>query len=141
MSLQSVQKLIGATACKICGRQSLNVSVNNSFGFALQLSVACSDCDFQHAEYNSGWCKEKSKRNTFDINTRMVKAISSIGRGYAALERFCIALNMKPMTHTSYDCILRKVVQGTETSTQELLVKARQEVKMAHIEVNLLLQG
>lgn len=140
LSLQSLQNLIGVTACKICGNQSLNISVRNTFGFALQLSVACSECDFEHTTYNSEWCKEKSKRRTFDVNIRMVKAISSIGKGYAALERFCIALNMKPMAHTSYDSILLKVQRGTETSTQELLVKARQEVKKAHIEVNPLLE-
>lgn len=85
LSLQSLQNLIGATACKICGNQSLNVSVRNTFGFALQLSVACSECDLEHTVYNSEWCKEKSKRRTFDVNIGMVKAISSIGKGYAAL--------------------------------------------------------
>ena len=55
---------------------------------------SCKSCEFLISEYTSIRASENSERPSFDTNRQIVKAFSDMGKGYAAMETFSLAVNI-----------------------------------------------
>lgn len=89
--------------CPSCnaGKLRLHEKLNEKKGLASLLVLNCSNdqCDYEKDFYTSKHCRGKF----FDVNTRIVYAMRSIGQGYASIEKFNALMNLpKPMVATSY---------------------------------------
>ncbi|KAJ4445343.1 hypothetical protein ANN_07148 [Periplaneta americana] len=59
-----------------------------------------------------------------------------MGQGYASLQLFCSSMNMKPMTHKTFDMHLTKIKAVCREVVSNVLSQTRQSVKEAYFEVD-----
>ena len=114
----------------MCKRGYLDIN------FAAKMELKCSECDFTESEYTSSRLVSKSKRPPFDINQRVTHAFTIIGKGYAALEQFCMVMNMSIMSKTSFHCHLESFGKAASKTVDSLLTDVRLEVKKAYAELS-----
>lgn len=98
--------------------------------------MSCSTCSFSQSEYTSVRCNDNSSRPSFDVNRRGVKAFNAIGKGYAAMETFCMTLNMNCMSHSVFDSHVVKIHSAAIQSADQLMERARKEVREKYIEID-----
>ncbi|GBM79361.1 hypothetical protein AVEN_32971-1 [Araneus ventricosus] len=87
--------------CNTCKNSSLRVVFGRAYGFCQDLKVVCDFCDkvINEVETSKQIIKNENGLNQpFDINLRATQAFLSFGRGYTALEKFCMFLNMRLMS-------------------------------------------
>ena len=79
--------------CKECHECQLMLIDDDSqcMGCASCLSVWCSSCGRSEVFYTS-----EKLGHCFEINRRMTYAMTLLGCGLSAMERFCSAMNMPP---------------------------------------------
>ena len=76
-------------------------------GLANCLAVQCNGCDFEHEFTTSN----KTESWAFDVNTRIVYSMRSIGQGHSGIETFCTLMDMpKPLTKNNYKKIVDHIV-------------------------------
>ena len=65
-----------------------------------------------------------------EVNTRMVSFVRAIGRGYSALESFCLSLNSPaPMTSKNNKKVFRRILAASRAVAIESMTKAADEDK------------
>ncbi|GFS69769.1 hypothetical protein NPIL_299031 [Nephila pilipes] len=101
--------------CIKCKKHGIhfNFSRQNQ-GLATEPFICCDSCDFKQPVLNTIITQSltnKGLTNVHEVNTRLLYAMRSIGKGYAAKE-FCGVMNLPPITkcfyelsHTLYDAI------------------------------------
>lgn len=136
LSIQGLQNFLCLAACSECSEKCLSVSITESHGFAHKLTMSCSSCGYSNSTYSSSRAVEVSKRPSFDVNKRLVKAFNSMGKGYGAMEIFAMSMNMKPMSHATFDNHVRKIHKASTESADYYLQAARKEVRKRYIQLD-----
>ncbi|KAJ4440372.1 hypothetical protein ANN_08513 [Periplaneta americana] len=85
-----------------------------------EISRKIKAADFLADETSGVSSKFQIAPSWFDVNKRIVKAFSDMGKGYGALEIFSVSLNMRSMFHSSYDNLLLRVRQSAVSSASSL---------------------
>lgn len=125
-----LQSIISNVSCKECSESSLEVEFSKPNGFAQNIKVICNNCRFRFTNSTSN--KVSDKENAFDINRRAVVAITEIGKGHAALEKFSYNMNLNCMDSKVFTRHLKLVHSSCVKSTCELLENVRTKVKQSH---------
>lgn len=97
--MRIIQTLIG----NLAGPRSLALKMSNQRGFAAKLSVSCISCDEL-----AGPCFTSEKiddTQNDDVNRRVVKAYTTLGKGYTALEHVCLVMNVPVMSSITFNNI------------------------------------
>lgn len=89
MKLECLKLLIAVCRCPDCSNISLTVELGKNFGYAQDIKLRCTTCEF-YTEVNSS-SKEKGKE--YDVNRRAVHAFVELGKGHAAAQLFSSFMN------------------------------------------------
>lgn len=133
--LRSLYK--NALCCK-CFKESVTAQIRNTFGFSRKVVVKCENCGYVLNEIYTCSQKQKSQNNKsmFDINKKVVESFNRFGRGYAALEIFCLGMDMNIMSKYTYYNILNHIVRDGKVFANHVLEESRRQVREAHIKEN-----
>lgn len=118
--------LLTICACKSCGEE-LAYSTNRLCGLATSCKLHCTQCDLEVSYTNSEQIKGT---NLYEINSRLVYALRTIGKGQTSGTIMCAVLNLpKPPTKfTRYNEVLGKATKTVCTNAmKEAIEKAVQE--------------
>ncbi|GFX82184.1 uncharacterized protein TNCV_4398431 [Trichonephila clavipes] len=86
--------------CKYCTNCTLVIKQHHSMGYSTKMELLCESC---HESYGSVFSSfQEEAKNSHDINSKLVSAFLSIGRGHAALETFSSVLNMPTMDRKTF---------------------------------------
>ncbi|GFX22915.1 uncharacterized protein TNCV_3911621 [Trichonephila clavipes] len=87
-------ELLQKVPCKYCTNCTLVIKQHHSMGYSTKMELLCESC---HESYGSVFSSfQEEAKNSHDINSKLVSAFLSIGRGHAALETFSSVLNNGP---------------------------------------------
>ncbi|GFW87110.1 uncharacterized protein TNCV_5124641 [Trichonephila clavipes] len=93
-------ELLQKVPCKYCTNCTLVIKQHHSMGYSTKMELLCESC---HESYGSVFSSfQEEAKNSHDINSKLVSAFLSIGRGLAALETFSSALNMPTMDRKTF---------------------------------------
>jgi len=123
-----LSKFLENLPCKYCLDINSRVTITNVFGFAQTISVHCNSCNQTNSFLTSQRIHHKnneSKRNNpFDVNRRIVKTFSSIGKGHMAMQTFSMCMNMPCLHHSAFDKHMRQLVVVSKQCSEECLKNA-----------------
>lgn len=131
VNTNSVKSLVKNLACPQCKELSLTLNVSNKIGFAQKFCVECSYCTTVAETFTSDHNKQ-----TFDVNRRVVKHFISNGQGFAALEKFCIVMNMGGMSSSTFSKYSKNLSQAAIEVGQINVEKARERVRQVYRELD-----
>ena len=66
----------------------------------------------------------------------MVESFLDIGKGYSAMEQFCLSMGMSCMSSSNFNCHLKNITSESRVVREEVLSDARKVVRQAHIDLN-----
>ncbi|GFX13274.1 uncharacterized protein TNCV_2906971 [Trichonephila clavipes] len=87
--------------CKYCTNCTLVIKQHHSMRYSTKMELLCESCHVKAMEVFFQVSKKRPK-NSHDINSKLVSAFLSIGRGHAALETFSSVLNMPTMDRKTF---------------------------------------
>lgn len=88
-----LQTLIKKLAFPVCLQRDLELSTKHNLGYCSSLSVVCKNCAGDNIVCTPTSVKLPESAG-YDVNRRMTKAVTSLGKGHAALEQFSLIMNM-----------------------------------------------
>lgn len=132
-----ITELFALVACNYCGQKQLAVNISENLGFVRKLTLTCDACKEEYgASYtsprNNYSTTNTSGRASFLLNTRMVDAFVSLGKGYNALEQFGMEVGMPVLSKTSFLDHLRETYASSDKFCEKFLEKAREAVRNVH---------
>lgn len=141
---KSLHNLVKSFPCKGCFNTNLTIEVEERSGLACKFKVVCTDCHLVQSESCSSdrdlVSKDsntpRSSRPAFLVNTQFAKAFSNFGKGYAAMERFAMEMNMKVASSSNYYNTMKAVHRDQLTTVTVSLNAARAEVRKAYIDAD-----
>ncbi|GFU73744.1 uncharacterized protein TNCV_1000161 [Trichonephila clavipes] len=75
---------------------------------------------------------ERQGNTVPDINLRITKAFSNIGKGYSAIEKFCMAVNVYPFSSRTYSKCIKLLQTAYGIATETLQSEVHREVGKAY---------
>ncbi|GFU80298.1 hypothetical protein TNCV_3520751 [Trichonephila clavipes] len=93
VDFNQVNNLLRSAKCQYCEKQTLKLELGAKLGFSYNLKLLCSNCDENKTVVNTSL---KSVQTSHDVNLRITQAFSHIGKGYSAIEKFCMVMNIDP---------------------------------------------
>ncbi|GFW04649.1 uncharacterized protein TNCV_4446561 [Trichonephila clavipes] len=93
-------ELLQKVPCKYCTNCTLVIKQHHSMGYSTKMELLCESC---HESYGSVFSSfQEEAKNSHDINSKLMSAFLSIGRGHAALKTFSSVLNMPTMDRKTF---------------------------------------
>lgn len=111
-----------AVKCLNCESTGLGLSIEEAnCGVSVELRLKCSSCSYTH-RFNSS--KKQESTNLFEVNSRLVYAMRSIGRGAEATRMFCGLMNLPPppAKFNKYNQVLLQAAKETCEDTMSAAV-------------------
>lgn len=109
------------------------MELGEKYGFSHQLKLSCKTCASNSEIFTSRRLpSENSKASHFDVNVRAVQAILDISGGHAAVEKFCMALNMPLMSSKTFNAIKQYLSDKYQIASKTLLSSVHKKVKKAY---------
>ena len=128
MDVEILSDIFCELNCPSCNTNKLKLHerLNQKKGLASLLVLNCNECDYEREFYSSQLCRDKF----FDVNTRIVYAMRSIGQGYSSIEKFNALMNLpKPMAATSYEKTVSSLLKASHEVAEETMKEAAEELK------------
>lgn len=124
---KNLSQLFEKMLCPSCSVSGLKLEAKQKSGFNSELTVKCENCEGSIASVSSSM--KISDEAGYDVNTRVVKAFSSISKGHAAVEQFSMIMNMDCISKNLYNKCSVTVQKLGKMSGIECLSKARARVR------------
>ena len=128
MDVEILSDIFCELNCPSCNTNKLKLHerLNQKKGLASLLVLNCNECDYEREFYSSQLCRDKF----FDVDTRIVYAMRSIGQGYSSIEKFNALMNLpKPMAATSYEKTVSSLLKASHEVAEETMKEAAEELK------------
>ncbi|GFX79276.1 retrovirus-related Pol polyprotein from transposon 412 [Trichonephila clavipes] len=71
----------------------------------------------------------KSIQTSHDVNLRITQAFSHIGKGYSAIEKFCMVMNIDPFSSTTYAKCARRLHNAYTLASENIFAEIHREIK------------
>ncbi|GFS98266.1 uncharacterized protein TNCV_4903111 [Trichonephila clavipes] len=71
----------------------------------------------------------KSVQTSHDVNLRITQAFSHIGKGYSAIEKFCMVMNIDPFSSTTYGKCARRLDNAYTLASENIFAEIHREIK------------
>ncbi|GFU14378.1 uncharacterized protein TNCV_3097831 [Trichonephila clavipes] len=71
----------------------------------------------------------KSVQTSYDVNLRITQAFSHIGKGYSAIEKFCMVMNIDPFSSTTYGKCARRLDNAYTLTSENIFAEIHREIK------------
>ncbi|GFX96031.1 hypothetical protein TNCV_2289211 [Trichonephila clavipes] len=65
----------------------------------------------------------KSVQTSHDVNLRITQAFSHIGKGYSAIEKFCMVMNIDPFSSTTYGKCARRLDNAYTLASENMCTR------------------
>ncbi|GFX98657.1 uncharacterized protein TNCV_1502351 [Trichonephila clavipes] len=85
-----------------------------------------SNCDENKTVVNTSL---KSVQTSHDVNLRITQAFSHIGKGYSAIEKFCMVMNIDPFSSTTYGKCARRLDNAYTLASENIFAEIKREIK------------
>ncbi|GFU59885.1 uncharacterized protein TNCV_4726511 [Trichonephila clavipes] len=85
-----------------------------------------SNCDENKTVVNTSL---KSVQTSHDVNLRITQAFSHIGKGYSAIEKFCMVMNIDPFSSTTYGKCARWLDNAYTLASENIFAEIHREIK------------
>lgn len=137
VDLAVLTNFVKGLPCKFCFDINSEFLPTKQKGFAQEISFHCLSCDQITSFETSRKIHDDTvkTRPPYDINRRMVKTFSSLGKGHTGLQTFCMGLNMPCINHSAYDKQMNIIVDIAKEHVDSVLKNARVEVQKAYCEL------
>ncbi|GFY03505.1 uncharacterized protein TNCV_3211421 [Trichonephila clavipes] len=133
------EKTVIKVPCKYCTNCTLVIKQHHSMGYSTKMELLCESC---HESYGSVFSSfQEEAKNSHDINSKLVSAFLSIGRGHAALETFSSVLNMPTMDRKTFAKCMHNLSVKNKEVKKKMLEMSRQAAREAHVKVDASLQN
>ncbi|GFX00819.1 uncharacterized protein TNCV_4577861 [Trichonephila clavipes] len=127
-------ELLQKVPCKYCTNCTLVIKQHHSMGYSTKIELLCESC---HESYGSVFSSfQEVAKNSHDINSKLVSAFLSIGRGHAALESFSSVLNMPTMDRKTFAKCMHNLSVKNKEVKKKILEMSRQSAREAHVKVD-----
>ncbi|GFX36076.1 uncharacterized protein TNCV_4215981 [Trichonephila clavipes] len=115
-------ELLQKVPCKYCTNCTLVIKQHHSYSTKMEL--LCESC---HESYGSVFSSfQEEAKNSHDINSKLVSAFLSIGRGHAALETFSSVFNMPTMDRKTFAKCMHNLSVKNKEVKKKMLEMSRQ---------------
>ncbi|GFY12740.1 uncharacterized protein TNCV_4283981, partial [Trichonephila clavipes] len=132
-------ELLQKVPCKYCTNCTLVIKQHHSMGYSTKMELLCESC---HESYGSVFSSfQEEAKNSHDINSKLVSAFLSIGRGYAALETFSFVLNMPTKDRKTFAKCMHNLSVKNKEVEKKMLEMSRQAAREAHVKVDVSLRN
>ncbi|GFV23431.1 uncharacterized protein TNCV_4781431 [Trichonephila clavipes] len=126
-------ELLQKVPCKYFTNCTLVIK-HHSMGNSTKLELLC---ESYHESYGSVFSSfQEEAKNSHDINSKLVSAFLSIGRGHAALETFSSVLNMPTMDRKAFAKCMHNLSVKNKEVKKKMLEMSRQAAREAHVKVD-----
>lgn len=132
ISTNALKALFSNCICQHCFQQTLQIQLGKPQGLCRKVTIYCVNCGFSFSEQSSS--KISDSDDSPKINRRFVHAVSEVGMGHAALEKFSAILNMPCMDSRTFTRHLKLVHMNAVICVNEELDIIRSKVRQRHKE-------
>ncbi|GFS55440.1 uncharacterized protein TNCV_1627141 [Trichonephila clavipes] len=126
VDFNQVNNLLRSAKCQYCEKQTLKLELGAKLGFSYNLKLLCSNCDENKTVVNTSL---KSVQTSHDVNLRITQAFSHIGKGYSAIEKFCMVMNIDPFSSTTYGKCARRLDNAYTLASENIFAEIHREIK------------
>ncbi|GFX97882.1 uncharacterized protein TNCV_4905331 [Trichonephila clavipes] len=126
VDFNQVNNLLRSAKCQYCEKQTLKLELGAKLGFSYNLKLLCSNCDENKTVVNTSL---KSVQTSHDVNLRITQAFSHIGKGYSAIEKFCMVMNIDPFSSTTYGKCARRLDNAYTLASENIFEEIHREIK------------
>ncbi|GFY56072.1 hypothetical protein TNIN_347451 [Trichonephila inaurata madagascariensis] len=120
VDFNQVNNLLQSAKCQYCKKQTLKLDLLATLGFSDHLRLLCSNCDETKTIVNTSL---KSGATSHDVNFTVTQACSHIGKGYSAIEKFCMVMNIDPFSSTTYGKYARRLYNAYTLASENIFVE------------------
>lgn len=131
LNILCLNSLIVDVICPDCMRNSLKFNFTKQLGFAREVSLYCSECNYSKSTMSS----EKTGLS-YDINLRVTQAFKHIGKGYSAIEKFCMVMNIPVFSSKTYRKCESIICEAYKSVKQAMVSTVHMKVKDAYESIN-----
>lgn len=121
-----LNNLLTSVKCSTCGSKSLSFDYSASIGFYRNIKLICSTCTELISKMPN---KVECSAN---LNIQITNAFSFIGKGYSAIEKFCMAMNMTPYSSSTYKKYVEKLFLANCNLTKTMFELVHCEIKKSY---------
>lgn len=133
IQISQLSPLMEKVKCAECGGNSLSLELSEKrVGFSRTIILICHNCgengfdDEKCSVHNSKKVQIPGCGNCrFDINVRITLAFLYMGKGYNAVELFCVLMNMQAYSSATFGEYSRLIEKAAETTSSVILNKCR----------------
>lgn len=130
VNFHELTKLFVNLKCSHCDEQTLKLELGNKLGFSYNLNLTCSSCAKKLCAVQTS---NDRKGNTVpDINLRITHAFFHIGKGYSAVEKFCMIMNILPFSSRTFSNCTKLLHSANAVASSNILKDVHYEVKCAY---------
>ncbi|GFV43873.1 uncharacterized protein TNCV_484971 [Trichonephila clavipes] len=126
VDFNQVNNLLRSAKCQYCEKQTLKLELGAKLGFSYNLKLLCSNCGENKTVVNTSL---KSVPTSHDVNLRITQAFSHIGKGYSAIEKFCMVMNIDPFSSTTYGKCARRMDNAYTLASENIFAEIHREIK------------
>ncbi|GFW32164.1 uncharacterized protein TNCV_2601901 [Trichonephila clavipes] len=126
VDFNQVHNLLRSAKCQYCEKQTLKLELGAKLGFSYNLKLLCSNCDENKTVVNTSL---KFVPTSHDVNLRITQAFSHIGKGYSAIEKFCMVMNIDPFSSTTYGKCARRLDNAYTLASENIFAEIHREIK------------
>ncbi|GFW66261.1 uncharacterized protein TNCV_1711601 [Trichonephila clavipes] len=130
VNFKQISKMFMKLKCPDCDKQTLKLALGNKVGFFYVLNLTCSSCAENVCAVETS--NERQGNTVPDINLRITQAFSNIGKGYSAIEKFCMAVNVYPFSSRTYSKCIKLLQTAYGIATETLQSEVHREVGKAY---------
>ena len=123
--------LLADVSCPSCEEGSLVITTSASMGFAQELSISCTTCEYSRKTFSSARVNKQNDRQNvaFEANKQMVLYTHEIGIGYTSLQKLCAVFGMPVMNKKTYHRLDNKINACIRRTCQLTLDESVEKVK------------
>ncbi|GFY79639.1 uncharacterized protein TNIN_112931 [Trichonephila inaurata madagascariensis] len=125
VDFNQVNNLRRSAKCQYCEKQTLKLERGAKLGFSYNLKLLCSNCDENKTVVNTSL---KSGPTSHDVNLRVTQAFSHIGKGYSAIEKFCMVMNIDPFPSATYGKCARRLDNAYTMASENIFAEIQREI-------------
>lgn len=132
MDVNILSNLFSNLICSKCKTNSLCFVLGESYGFSHKIKIVCNGCsEVEKETFTSKRLiqSDGTLMQSFDVNMRVVQAFLSFGRGYSALEIFCMYTNMHLMSSRVFNRYKKMLHKSVTVSSEKSMAKIRNDVR------------
>lgn len=126
-NMKSVRSIVECLACPLCHSQTVKIYNKSRMGFAKSFCIFCENCEEEIKIISSS--DKIPNSGAYDVNRRMVKSFTTMGKGVADMERMCMIMNMDPISKDTFSSHKHEIYKASKVTGLETLSAARKRVR------------